>query len=1092
MDTFGTLKPAGEGFSFGEKIQISVLETGEIRKICSDGLLLNGFVRGNLCDPLSSVYLREYRDGKITKVTRLNGKSALLYGVSKQGAVYTGTAGKAEYTLTLQSSGRFWFYRLSLKGKGTYDALYTQDIGVGDEGFIESNELYAAQYLGHTVKEGPYGYMVSSRRNSGDKHPVLNIGATDIKVTGYSTDGLQFFGSGYRVTGVPKLLYSDLPCVNHQYEMPFIALSTEKFVLTKDRVFAFYGELLNGNEPPEKDIEKCFSNLPEIHCGLSSPDILSENIRGTSESHDFESGEIKKLYKNRTAEEFSDPEKDGELEGGTLLSFFTDNGAYVATKAKEKMVERPHGNISVSGFDIDKIPSGVMTNTSYMYGMFCSQTLTGNTSFNKLFPVSRGFLDFNYTDGLRIYIKTDGKYKRLKVPGLFETGLNYCSYIYKLKDDVIRADVYTSFEKAQVNLDFRSEKGISYDCLITMKLTAGERDGLPVRLSKDGNTLRIRPAEGPAMSYCRDLNYAVKFGCNVSFSDDRLFYKDGIPRDETLLTAVLHEKSFKISVAGEEKKEACCHFAVFSEEKEKFTGFYDKLLRSFSLKGEDRRIEKFNLITRRFAHDCLIHYASPHGLEQTGGAAWGTRDVCQGPFEFFMTFSHYAAARNIILKVFSFQKASGDWPQWFMFDGYPFAAGDCHGDIVFWPLKNLETYLEATGDFKILDEVLPHLQSEEKTTVFSHLEKALSVIESRFIQGTALITYDGGDWNDSLQPVHTKLKDRLVSSWTMALAYETLSGLENVLNLTEHKKTAARCGKDADRIKKAFFKYLVKDGVTAGFGYLDDGKVKLMLHPSDKTTGIHLRLLPLTRTIISHMAPPCQAEKNAELIEKYLRCPDGVRLMDNPPPYNGGTSRIFLRAEQAANVGREIGLQYVHAHIRYIEAMTVLGHAKEALWGLFAVNPVNIRDTVPSAMPRQSDCYFSSSEGCFNDRYEFRENFNKLLSGDIPVRSGWRVYSSGGGIYLARLVSDFMGLRVKKDNLILDPVLPLDMLGKTAAKFDVFDKTVTVCYVKGRKRRAVINKKTYHPTEENPYREGGVKIPLKDIPKDCTITFYLK
>ena len=36
--------------------------------------------------------------------------------------------------------------------------------------------------------------------------------------------------------------------------------------------------------------------------------------------------------------------------------------------------------------------------------------------------------------------------------------------------------------------------------------------------------------------------------------------------------------------------------------------------------------------------------------------------------------------------------------------------------------------------------------------------------------------------------------------------------------------------------------------------------------------------------------------------------------------YTGGTSRIFKRAESAANFGREVGLQYVHAHIRYIEA----------------------------------------------------------------------------------------------------------------------------------------------------------------------------
>lgn len=47
-----------------------------------------------------------------------------------------------------------------------------------------------------------------------------------------------------------------------------------------------------------------------------------------------------------------------------------------------------------------------------------------------------------------------------------------------------------------------------------------------------------------------------------------------------------------------------------------------------------------------------------------------------------------------------------------------------------------------------------------------------------------------------------------------------------------------------------------------------------------------------------------------------LLYPDGVRLMNRPAQYDGGVSTHFKRAEHAANFGREVGLQYVHAHIR--------------------------------------------------------------------------------------------------------------------------------------------------------------------------------
>ena len=49
--------------------------------------------------------------------------------------------------------------------------------------------------------------------------------------------------------------------------------------------------------------------------------------------------------------------------------------------------------------------------------------------------------------------------------------------------------------------------------------------------------------------------------------------------------------------------------------------------------------------------------------------------------------------------------------------------------------------------------------------------------------------------------------------------------------------------------------------------------------------------------------------------------------------YHGGTSTLFRRAESAANFGREIGLQYVHAHIRYIEALARIGRPDEAFDG---------------------------------------------------------------------------------------------------------------------------------------------------------------
>ena len=60
-------------------------------------------------------------------------------------------------------------------------------------------------------------------------------------------------------------------------------------------------------------------------------------------------------------------------------------------------------------------------------------------------------------------------------------------------------------------------------------------------------------------------------------------------------------------------------------------------------------------------------------------------------------------------------------------------------------------------------------------------------------------------------------------------------------------------------------------------------------------------------------------------IVDHLVAPDGVRLMDVPPCYKGGTMRHFQRAETAAFFGREVGLMYVHAHLRYVQMLAALG-----------------------------------------------------------------------------------------------------------------------------------------------------------------------
>lgn len=1092
------------------------LPTGDIFDFTHQGTMLNEF-RGNAKDGSpNNIYLRIYKDNSVSAHPLLGIRSNSVLKKGENTLIQTGTVEGIHYEVTFYGLEGIWFWEVNLNGNGeSVDLLYGQDIGVSSAGGVLTNELYAAQYLGHSIFHTEHGYTVCSRQNQdqGGSYPYLRQGSVGVPILHYATDGMQFFKTSYKDSDIPEALTKDLPDVNYQFEFSYTALQTEKFLLTAPVKTAFYG-LAKENHPKaiegvefEEEIVNAYAGLtaettnpcpavtirPEFGIPYSSPSLTKE--------------EISSLFPDRVLEEY---------EEDALLSFFTKDHSHIVTKEKELRTERPHGTIFMTCPDVLKESSNEtemnhnnMASTAYMYGLFNGQTILGNTSFHKLLSTSRGLLNIQKNCGQHLYIKLSDTYRLLTLPALFEMGMNYARWYYVLPGDMLRITSYTAAHSPNVVLEVLSLQNQSYDFILTNQLVLGENEySREVAFDKLKNGLRFKDItkEYP------ELHYDMLFtGAKWEISDDRIFYNDGLTRDESFLTVSLKETSkFNCIIKGitdgnftEEIPDLS-----FEEEKAAAVDYYSTLNRTFHLTTDNEeianRVEILNQTSWWYTHNAMIHFASPHGLEQPGGAAWGTRDVCQGPMEYFLMTQNYELAGKILLNIFSHQYAStGEWPQWFMFDRYNIDAGECHGDVVFWPLKCIGDYLEASGNYELLQESIPYADEKaSKESLLLHIKKAFETIQERFIADTGLITYAGGDWDDTLQPVDPEMREHLVSSWTVALAYQTLRRLGKALFSTD-KNFADALTKNADMIEKDFNTLLIKDEIIPGFVRYDNGDIKYMLHPVDEETGIQYRLLPMTRSIIAELVAPDQAQHNMDLIGRELKFPDGVHLMNRPASYKGGVSKLFKRAEQAANVGREISLLYTHAHIRYLEACAKLGDGTTAWDSLFTINPVLIKQSVPTACLRQSNMYFSSSDGMFMDRYDFAENFDKLKSGDIPVKAGWRLYSSGPGIYLNQLVSNILGIRFLPDALVLDPVLPTELNGLELSLV-CFGKEITFHYhinseenanTNSSERLTVYADDTLIDSETipNPYRKGGIKINKNALEKDFSkINIYVR
>ncbi len=1094
-------------------LNFNLLESGDISTIEYGNTQINLLQGNSIEGSCSNLYLRIFDQNEIYYTKMIGIDSPSKFYIENNQAFYKGTFKSVTYEVVLSLIDNIWFWDVLLTNINNnnqfVDVIYGQDIAIADIYAVRNNEAYVCQYIDHKVFQTENGYTVCTRQNQGTPHYLQQGSLT--KNVAYSTDGFQFFGLEYKFTNIPKVLkMQSLENRNYQYEFAFTALQSEKVDFNEQKRFVFYG-LYEDNIVEVADSIRYEIKINDAYNKVcNSINNFDENngkrvIRKLSfnqllESIPFTNQELNNLYPLK---------KHIEKEGETLLSFFTNDSSYVVLKEKELLVERPHGNMLLTGNNLF-IKENIISSTNYIFGVFNSHIVVGNTNFNKFTTNIRNPLNCRKISGQRIFIEIDGKYKCLGIPSIYEAGLNYSKWIYKINNDILVVSSMVLVDSPQLILDVKSTSGVKYNFIVTNHIILGPNENEhPFEVKIEQNNLEFSPNEN---SMCHEKYPNLKYNMIISESyklnNDSIFFEDNKKRNEPLLNLSLQEiDSFRIITIGRIKGETYDSLDYKLEiVKADYLKYLKNNINQFNLTIDNevfKEVDKFNDISLWYSHNALIHYTAPHGLEQYNGAAWGTRDVCQGPVEYFLSIQRFDVVRDILLKIYSHQfKQNGDWPQWFMFDGYvKIQAHESHGDIIVWPLRTLALYLLSTADYSILDELVFYTDIEkseftnEKDTVLNHVLYQINVIKNNFIPKTHLSCYGGGDWDDTLQPANKELTKSMVSGWTVALTFEALTLFSQSIK-TYQKEISDNLEQLANAIKQDFNDFVIKDHVPAGFLLFDKDEIKYMLHPRDNESNIKYRLLPLNRGIIGELFTSEQTEDYCKIIDQYLKYPDGIRLMDAPVKYNGGINTFFTRAETASNFGREIGLQYVHASIRYIEAMAKIGKFEEVWKYLLILNPINIQDAVPNALRRQSNLYFSSSDANFYDRYEATRDFNKLKNGEISVKGGWRIYSSGPGIYLNQLITNVLGVKVVNNDLVLDPILPKKLDGLKFT-YQFFGKPIEITYhissENNEKSKIIVNgEEIILSILDNKYRQGGALIKqsyLKDFKN--TIEIYM-
>jgi cellobiose phosphorylase len=140
---------------------------------------------------------------------------------------------------------------------------------------------------------------------------------------------------------------------------------------------------------------------------------------------------------------------------------------------------------------------------------------------------------------------------------------------------------------------------------------------------------------------------------------------------------------------------------------------------------------------------------------------------------------------------------------------------------------------------------------------------------------------------------------------------------------------------------------------------------------------------------------------------------------------------------------------------------------------------------VPAAALRQANCYYSSSDAAFADRYEALAQYDRVKTGTVALEGGWRIYSSGAGIAIRLLHQCFLGLCQEKSVLRLDPVIPASLDG-LQVEGELAGSKVQISYRIGGAgcgpTAVTLNGEALAWSREaNPYRMGGVEVPMTQV-----------
>lgn len=333
-----------------------------------------------------------------------------------------------------------------------------------------------------------------------------------------------------------------------------------------------------------------------------------------------------------------------------------------------------------------------------------------------------------------------------------------------------------------------------------------------------------------------------------------------------------------------------------------------------------------------------------------------------------------------------------------------------HSDTPLWIPFGIVEYLKETGDFSILDEVVPY-HDETSGTVYEHLVRALDfAIANTGERGMPRIFT--GDWNDTLDHVGSQGKGE--TTWgAFFLGY--------VLN-----KSLPVCEQQGDREAldrfQKFYEHLrqvTNDICWDGEWYLrafrDNGEP---IGVSSATQG-KIFLNAQSWAVISELAPKDRANKAMASSREYLATPFGMQIV--APSFTEIDDTVGL-ISRCVPGKKENGAVFNHASSWFVLA-SILNGDTEFAWEIYRrMMPIN------SSQATDAKC----------DRFETEPYvYPEYVTSPDHETQGQASHSwlTGTAVWMLRIgIDHILGFQPTFTGMIIDPKIPSEWSGFMAKR----------------------------------------------------------